>query len=647
MKRLAIAFFYDEHGIVDDYMPYLMGAIGEFVDKTVFVSNGPIDPDGEKKIRNVADDVIIRENVGFDVWAYKRALEHVGFDKLAEYDEVILYNHTIFGPLYPLSEMFGVMESRKCDFWGITIHGAMVPNPFTGTGRLPHHLNSHFIAVRKKILASREFRDYWSNIPPIEDYFDSILKHESKFTEHFENLGYTCSSYIENKDYSTDYPVMMEVQYAVANRCPIIKRRLFFHDHYFFEENGTDTPQALEVLRATSKYPERLIWQSVIRLSELRNLNVNASLMKILPEQSQVKAIKNDRYGKIAVLAHVYHDDMIEEILRKCDNIPVPYDLVATTDTPEKAAKIKRVAARFKRIKNVKVLVVEMNRGRDMSALVITCRDLLLDSPYDLICRVHTKKTPQVARNIAGIFKKHLFENLLHSRGYVTNLLEEFRAKPWVGVIIPPVLNVSFNALGMSWYSNKQGCQDMISKLGLKVKLDPSTPVAAYGTMFWFRPEALRKMFLPRWDWQLFNEEPNHSDGSLAHVLERMICYVAQDAGYVTLHVANASYAAQSYTVAEFKLDQLIAQLPPNTVRNQTQMLKNWKMAGYPPYGHMDPHRIANDNAVKRSEFKRWLTGLKYSLYPVGNHLAIPFVELYSWAKSRLRYKRNSSDEGK
>ena len=57
--------------------------------------------------------------------------------------------------------------------------------------------------------------------------------------------------------------------------------------------------------------------------------------------------------------------------------------------------------------------------------------------------------------------------------------------------------------------------------MGLKVPLDDHMPVTAYGTMYWFRIDALKKIF--EWRWRDYNPEPNHIDGGLAHVQERLL----------------------------------------------------------------------------------------------------------------------------
>lgn len=96
--RLAIAFFYDEAGRVDDYYIHFLTALKPFVDRTIFVSNGPLSKDSQLKVESVVDDQIIRKNVGYDVWAYKAALDELGWDKLNEYDEILFSITRSMGP---------------------------------------------------------------------------------------------------------------------------------------------------------------------------------------------------------------------------------------------------------------------------------------------------------------------------------------------------------------------------------------------------------------------------------------------------------------------------------------------------------------------------------------------------------------------
>jgi lipopolysaccharide biosynthesis protein len=582
LRRICIFSFYDPHGVVDNYVIFFLRKLGEFAETIIFYSNGPLSRDSENKLRGVVDDVILRPNIGFDVLAYKEGFERIAYNREGLYDEVLMVNHTCYGPVFPFAELFGEMDGRDCDFWGVSAHGEMTPNPLTGVGTLPYHLNANFIAVRAAMLASRSFRQYWDDIDVSPSYEEAIMSHEARFTQYFTILGYTASCYLNKRSYGSHYPLMMELDETLIDRNPLIKRRAFFHDPRFFEGFGCDLPRALSILAKTSDYDPELIWRNVVRQAELRTLNTNAALTSVLPDVRLKQSATTHDYGAIAVCAHVYYTDMLEEILGFTDTIPVLYDFIATTETEEKRAIIEQTVAGRKNIQNIIVRVVEQNRGRDMAALFISCRDLFIDDRYSLVCRLHTKKSPQVGSVRGNLFKRHLLENLLNSEGYTTNVLDMFQDKPWVGVAVPPVVHMSYGTMGHAWYANKERAEEVKKLLDLKVPFDPDTPVAAYGTMFWFRPKALRKLFSHPWKWSDYNAEPDHVDGGLAHVQERLICYAAQDGSYTTEQIMSSHLAGWNYAMMEYKLQKLSAALPNYGLNHQSHILEAWRAAGYP-----------------------------------------------------------------
>lgn len=239
LRRAAVFSLYNERGIADDYVVFLLTKLREFVERIIVVSNGNLSKNSEVAVEKVCDQLIIRENEGFDVGGYKAGMEAIGFDRISEYDELILLNDTCYGPLFPFSEMFSEMEGRNCDFWGSGAHWEMTPNPFTGTGNLPRHLTANFIAIRKDMLKSRAFKRYWKNLPEIKTYFDAILLHESQFTKHFTDLGYIADSYVDPDKYGTRYPAFINVDETVVDRFPLLKRRPFFTIRCFLRQRAS------------------------------------------------------------------------------------------------------------------------------------------------------------------------------------------------------------------------------------------------------------------------------------------------------------------------------------------------------------------------------------------------------------------------
>lgn len=627
MNRLSIAFFFDEKGIVDDYYLFLLSQVRSLSRQIVVVCNGYIDRLSEEKLSKVADAVIVRENVGFDVHAYKAALESVGYDRLADFDEILLFNHTFFGPIFPLAEMFDVMSQRTCDFWGITAHKEVIPNPFSGEGRLPFHLNSHFIAIRRVLASSPEFQQYWESVPEIETYTDSILLHESVFTEHFRDRGYNVDTYIDADQFASNYALFEEVDEVISRRCPIVKRRSFFGDPTMADLLAIDLPRAISLIEHAAEYDVGLIWRNILRTSELRNLHTNAAFMSIFDdgERNSFDCKKGSLRSRdefcIAVFLHVYYVDMLSELIEYCNNISRPYDLIITTDDESKKLEIDltlsgRIAAR-----SILIRVVDRNVGADTSALLVTCRDILLSGKYHLACRLHSKKSPQDGGARARFFQRHMYENLIGSAGYAENIIEMFEDDPWIGMAFPPAIHVYYSTLGHGWFTNRTKAKEIAQSINIDVQFDEHTPVAPYGGMFWFRPQALKKLFEHDWRWSDFTDE-RYGDGDLPHAIERLYAYVAQDAGYKVRAIASKRQAEQNYVRLEYKVQKLAALMPPGNFAHNCHMLGEWRRAGYP---------VAEGTSGLTSS-------LVYVKEPYSN---ISFAARSSIAKERLRSADN------
>ncbi|MCL9801478.1 rhamnan synthesis F family protein [Pseudomonas sp. AKS31] len=578
MRRVAFYLFYDNDGVVDDYIVYKLRKLRAHVDTIFFVSNSKIVPDSLKKIEPLVDVIYCRENIGFDVWAYKESIDKFGWEALRQYDEALFLNYTFYAPIFPFSELFDSMSEADVDFWGVSAHNQISPNPFTGKGDLPFHIQSHFIAVRNKMLCSDGFYKYWHEMPMIKSYEDSILRHEGRFTQYFKDLGFQYSVYLEPATYNTDHPVFSEIDLTIERRSPILKRRPFFHDPGFLESEAIDVKRALDCMRETSDYDEALIWKNLIRTTPLRTIYTNLEQLSILSDTHANPISSALLLKRVAVIAHVYYVDMLDEIMDLVKNVSLNCSLFITTDSDVKKAQIINALADFNYC-DFSVLVCDSNFGRDTSALFITCRHVVLRGGFDYICRLHSKKSPQDAWAKASMFKRHLFENLLSSSEYVTNVLEMFEKEPWVGVAMPPAVHIGYPTLGHGWFLNRERAVDIASKLGLSVPLDTETPIATYGSMYWFRPDALKKLFEHEWKWSDF-DEPRYGDGDLPHVLERLITYCAQDAGFISRCIMTPAQASKSYVKLEYKVQALSSCFPSGDLREQMQIARTARFAG-------------------------------------------------------------------
>lgn len=562
MKRVAIYFFYDKDGIVDGYVDYFLEDLKKNLDRLIVVCNGKLTSEGRKKFSKYTSEIIVRENKGFDVWAYKEGIEYIGWDNLKNYDELIMLNMTIMGPIYPFKEMFDEMDSRKdLDFWGITKFHKFPVDPWglIQYGYIPEHIQSHFIAVRKPMLKSYEFKQHWEKMRMINTYFESVSYHESIFTKKFNDKGFKSDTYVNSNDLKdfTDHPIIDYPKKIIKeDKCPIFKRRSFFnsYDDFLTRSMGRSSLELFKYIEKNTNYDVNLIWDNILRVENMYDIKNTLHLNYNLP--SDYSLLEYNKSQKIGLFFHIYFEDLIEECFHYVSNVPEYTDIFITTDEENKKIKIEN---KFSKLKNkVDVKVIE-NRGRDVSAFLVPNREEILK--YDIACFAHDKKTKQLHPELKGEeFKYKCLENILGNKNFVSNIIDLFIKNPRLGLLSPPAPNHAefYGNLGREWGENYDITIELLKDLNIKSNVDKSkAPIAPYGTMFWFRPKAMKKLLEKTWVYKDFPEEPNKIDGTILHAIERAYPFVVQEAGFYSANVLNEEFSRIEMTNLGFMLSSL------------------------------------------------------------------------------------------
>ena len=570
MKRAGIFLFYDPEGKVDDYILGCLGSLQEHMDYLLVVSNSPLDETNRKRLESVSSEVMERKNVGYDVGAYRDGLRHLGWDHMGDYDELVLFNYTFFAPIHPWAGLFERTDKWDTDFWGITEHDEVRPHPFLPKLVMPRHIQSHWIAVRSSLSTTKDWRTYWEDMPPIESYNDSIQWHESRFTGYFNALGYRHEVAYNVDDYPSANPVFDNASLLLQDGCPILKRRNLFHNPLHLDRFAIIGADMLEQARAAG-YDTDLILSNLARTSKPRDLVTNAGLTWVVPQSASEETYAAAAKQKVLAVAHIFYADMAEEILQRLSVLPKGYYLVATTSNEENQAQIRAVMERYG--VEGEVRVVASNRGRDIGAFLVDCNDVLASGKWDIVVKIHSKKSVQDDYNAAQLFKTHLYDNLLNSRAHVANILAEFAAHPALGMVLAPLPHMGYPTMGHAWFTNREPAQAVAKRLGINVPFDKDMPLATYGSMFIARPQALAKLVNAGFKPENFPVEGGYKDGSLAHVLERLMAYAALSEGFYVRPVLAPKWAEVYYGYLEYKLAAVSSFLPPFTI-DQVPYLK-------------------------------------------------------------------------
>ena len=555
MKRLGIFFFFEKNGYVDDFIPYYLRDLNKNLTELVVVCNGTLSEQGRAAFSEFTDNIIVRENKGLDVWAYKTALDAYGWQRLAEFDEVVMTNSTLMGPVRPLQEMFDAMARRpELDFWGLSMHHGAQSNPFKGKhlySYLPPHIQSHFIVYRKKFLQSPELQAYWDKMPMIEGYTDSVLRYEAVFTKIFGDKGYCWDVYVQTGDLRdfTDYPMLVcPTKLLRERRCPLFKRRSFMHslEAYLNDTAGDPARELFDYLRTETEYPMDLIWRNMIRTMHPYDFTRDLGLTRIIPprvQEPQLAASVCER-RRIALAMHLYFMELLPQSCAFAAVFPPQTHVFISTDSEEKKARIEQAFASLA-LAGVTVLVVE-NRGRDVAALLCDLFPLLRDCDY--VCFMHDKKAVQTKPGSVGAdFGRTCTGNVAKNTAHVKNVLCEFEKDPYLGILCPPFPTHGLyfmNLCSGGWGPNYDNTRRLAKELGLNVPMSgEKTPIAPFGSVFWFRPAALEPLLARGWKHSDFPAEPLPGDGTISHAIERIYPFAAQQAGYYPAVVMSQDFA--------------------------------------------------------------------------------------------------------
>ncbi len=290
-SRALVFLLYDPDGICDNSVLDTLMGFRPFVDTILVVVNGLLKPDSLEAVQNIADRVLERPNMGYDVGAYRDALNLLGWDFIGKLDELLLVNYTFFGPIGSFEPLLTRMGNEDVDFWGVTDHPAVTPHPYTGRGTMPAHLQSYWLAVRGSILRDPAFASYWESLPTPTSYSDVVTLFECQFTSHFADLGYTWKAAFPAANYGVANSTMEAPLALLYDGCPLFKKRLYFHDVPALVDQGIVTAAVTkEAMRLG--YSEDLIVEGVVRRATTRELTegIGASYIRVPDSDHQVTA---------------------------------------------------------------------------------------------------------------------------------------------------------------------------------------------------------------------------------------------------------------------------------------------------------------------------------------------------------------------
>ena len=192
----------------------------------------------------------------------------------------------------------------------------------------------------------------------------------------------------------------------------------------------------------------------------------------------------------IAVQAHVYYIDLINEIINKTNNIPVQFDLYITTNTIKKKYYIEEYVNKYSKADNFQIEIFK-NIGRDVLPLLNQMQYVAHN--YKYLCHIHSKKSPHDPE-YGLAWRNYLYKNLLGSKELISNILTDFENNEKLGFVFPETFyEAKIHALKLN-EPLKNNINFLINKLFPGCQMGRFLDFPA-GNMFWAKFKAVYQIF--------------------------------------------------------------------------------------------------------------------------------------------------------
>jgi len=533
-KRLGIYVYWDGQAEAKRYALYYIERLLEVCQKVLVVVNGKLKEDGIQSFQSLGAEVMLRSNEGYDFAGWRDGFQHIGWEKVKTFDEVVLCNSSCYGPVGgSFQPMFDKMAEKEADFWGISRY------PQDGR-KIPAHIQSYFFVFRKRLAGYSQFQKYWETLPTFKSWKQAVRKGEAQFTRLFEVQGFKGTNLVDCSQFEKRFhnPTILFPIELMEEGSVLVKKKVFteHYGEFFSATNASIGKKTLTYLRHR-KFPVEDIFEDLNKTMPPSAIRENLHLIHYPDTDTEIDLSSK----KIGLIFFVYFNDLVEDCLRYIRTLPKHTSIVIVSSKLDLLETYKESLSEDGFIDID--FRVQPNRGRNEAAYFLTGKDIWKKADY--ICLAHDKKSSEVKPRISGeYYMEHCLVNLLDSNNYVKGVIKIFEEHPEYGLLEPPppLFAAWEDTLGNLWGRNEQVAKQFLERVPGDYFWDPR-PIAPFGSMMWVRKEAFKPLLDVGLKLEDFPEEPIPTDSTLLHALERLYPTFSQKAGFLTAWIMAKEYS--------------------------------------------------------------------------------------------------------
>lgn len=564
-KRIGFFMVYDPEGIVDEYIEYLLDDITPLFTRLVIVCNGFITPGSREILEKYTDLIFVRENKGYDFSAWKEAMfEYYGYSGICEFDELVLFNDSFFGPFRPFLEIFKDMDERKLDFWGLSVHGeAPSGRNMCVYGYRPRYIQTYFMVFGRRMLNDEQFILFWRNIPVYKSFLEISENCSAVLTKYFSDCGYRWGVYSDTADLEESREKNIchhafDTEELIANRrYPIIKRKSFVlgKQRFLQYNSGLDLPKTVKYIRDNKLYDMGLIMRHILRRYDIAEIKESLNL-SFVTDENRAASSASALLKKAAVCIHIAKADNIRYLVKNIQALKNAVTVFVFGDS-EACEMLRSLQADGSIGKNIRI--VEFT-GTYIECLLSFMREQAKD--YKYMAFTHD---PDLNADDAAVSertaKEWLWDNTIRGKEYLANLLLTLEEDEYLGFLnpTPPMHGHHYTRCVNSGRDWNQYIDPWNYVLGNAIKKTDNRNILSVGCSFVCKTEALRTLSAcPMLEGiRLFSKDIEYSSA-----FDNCLPYIVQKNGYLSGWCMSREYASAEIETGRYMMENAFI---PNT----------------------------------------------------------------------------------
>ena len=255
------------------------------------------------------------------------------------------------------------------------------------------------------------------------------------------------------------------------------------------------------------------------------SLHNNRKYVKVAYGSSDfTNAFKAPRTADLAVIIHLYYEDMLTYFVAKLRNLhDIEYDLYISIPDSPGSADVKRDI--MGQLPNARVAIVP-NCGRDVLPFIKVLKNIK-NKGYTKVLKLHSKKS--LHRNDGELWRDNIIDNLLPNNDQVIKRIYKLLDNTKTALIGPEneYISLLVNLSQTSRYIKMITGNVFGDKVVDKLMRHPDEYGFFAGSMFWSRFDTIYETIKHIND-DNFEPELGQEDSTLAHATERLISLIPE-----------------------------------------------------------------------------------------------------------------------